>query len=292
MTNDSHDELSFHVADGFEPVDQERQTPDLLRHTGVQWPSLKDDSTEPPTDVVVLTDELLRSAEGLGVTPSAHEERAPALPARTVTPASAASTQTPRTVTPSGAASYGAQRPRTLTPAAAASNGAVASTQTPRTVTPELATTAAPVAAVAPSEALLDTMKSPAVRVASLPLPAGPTTTEALQAIRPRRWVMVAVVATLVVAVFGGLLLREAVSAPAPTPSVAAPLSAPPLLPAVPELELVEFPQTAPPLEVAVQQPATEPPPASDPPASRHHSRPARRPTRTVPATDLLDAWQ
>ena len=208
MTNDSNDELSFHVADGFEP----------LGHTGVQWPSLKDSSTEPPTDVVVLTDELLRSVEPPGVTPSAA-----------------------------------VQEP-----------------------------------------GLLDTMKSPAVRVPSLPVPAGPTTNEALKAIRPRprRWVMVAIAATFVVALFGGLLLRESLTpAPQPQPHVAAdPLTPPPLLPAVPELELVEFPvasPTPPPVEV-VQQAArpTEPAPT-------RHSRPAsRRPARTVPATDLLDVWQ
>ncbi|MBL8940320.1 MAG: hypothetical protein JNM69_37585 [Archangium sp.] len=210
MTNDSHDELSFHVADGFEP----------LGHTGVQWPSLKDDSTEPPTDVVVVTDELLRTVEPPGVTPRA-----------------------------------------------------------------------------APDEAgLLDTMKSPAVRLPSLPVPAGPTTNEALKAIRPqpRRWVMVAIAATFVVALFGGLLLREAPALqPQPQPQPRAlvtvdPLPPPPLVPAVPELELVEFPAVSPaPKPAEVVEPAAP----SEPP-SRRVSRPARRPTRTVPATDLLDVWQ
>lgn len=206
MTNDSNDELSFHVADGFEPV----------AHTGVQWPSLKDSSTEPPTDVVVLNDELLRSVEAPGVTPSAavHEP------------------------------------------------------------------------------GLLDTMKSPAVRVPSLPVPVGPTTNEALKAIHPRggRWVVVAIAATFVVALFGGLLLRGSVTEPTPSPVAVEPLSPPPLLPAVPELELVEFPAASPtPPPVEVVQQALKP----AEPAPTRHSRPAaRRPTHTVPATDLLDVWQ
>jgi hypothetical protein len=233
MTNDSDDELSFNLADGFEPPDLERHPGDLLGHTGVQWPALKADSKEPPTDVVALTDELLRSVNPPGVSPP-EPPVAPQLLER--------------------------------------SRSSGSSVQ--------------------------KLMSAPAVGVPSLSVPAGPTTSEALQAIRPRRWLMVAIASTLVVALFGGLLLRQSLStpmkpraaaldAPRPTSAPNEPLTEPPLLPAPPalELELLEFPVPAParPVEVVEQVPPT--------PAPRP-SRPARRAVRAGPATDLLDVWQ
>jgi hypothetical protein len=55
---EGEDELSFSLA-----AELLAGARDLPAHTQLQWPSLKDDSQEPPTDAVVLTDALLAAVE-------------------------------------------------------------------------------------------------------------------------------------------------------------------------------------------------------------------------------------
>jgi hypothetical protein len=240
MTNendpDGLDDLFFSLADDFHAG-----LKDLPRQTGVQWRALRDDSLEPPTDVVVLTDALLASV----APPPGHEEAA------------------------------------------------------------------------------LDTLRSPVERALALPIPfaapnaqaaAGPTTKEALQAIRPNRWVAVSIAALVGVAFFGGLLLRSSparVAAEGAGPMQA--LALPPLVEAPIEPTFEPFPApaatpdreaevaAAKPTQLAVPSTVAAPPmvtpaarPAAPVPIRRATTSRTTTTTTTTPRlqADALDDWQ
>lgn len=275
MTNEvDQEDLAFELADGFRDASPPKPT-------SPQWPVLGV-ADEAPTDVVVLTEALVAGLE------AAPPQAVFATPAH-------------------GESGLATQRPsvRHSLPNVVVDDALEVASPAPRRSPPNV------VAAPSFEFGAAARGASSIPRELPMPMPAfmtepGPTTGEALRAIRPRRWAALAVLGLIGVAVFGGLLWSELRR---PTPgraeSLALSLIPPPLLSVPVDDEFVAFPKVA--VLPRVDEPRVEeppPPPAPvvvpsrrvEEPAPKSRSTPRTRPSpaRTKGATqpDLLDAWQ
>ncbi len=347
MTSESNlgsDELTFELAEGFhQPV--RRPTP-----TSQQWRAMSPvDGSEPATDVVEVTDSMIATLaraepQPVFVTPppiraAANPEPSPRASVRPTPPTlepSGPSTALVRAAPMPGREPTHPTPPKLERPRASPPKGLVRSpSPMPESHPQPMVRPNEPAALpLAGDDALALVETDPVVQSAAAPrelpmaMPAfvaerGPTTNEAMQALRPRRWLRLAGGALAAVALFGTLLWREVRSSTpgAPEPLAQASFPAPPLV-QVPDDDFAAFPvrvlprveeprpvlperlhEEARPVREDPDAPGRPPeltravrPPAPSParPAVRAH--PLVAPSRTKPSPvaepDLLDAWQ